>query len=318
MGVELGLQIVPTMPAAEVIDTIQMAEELGYAYCAIADEGFMLDVYALMGAAARTTSTIRLGAVTNPYTRHPAVTAAGLATVNDLSAGRAFVILVAGGTMVLNPMGIDRKAPLSVMRDAIEMLRLLWSGEPVSWQGKSHKLVGAQLSSGPQEIDIWVAARGDRMLALAGECGDGVVVMAKTDLAAALEKASAGGSGMRMYQDRLAYTPEMIAEAKELYAYALMDAPQRMLDNLGISNEVVDQVKLAMAQGGPPAVAALVTNEMVAAFQIVGDRDQCRSDLHGLVIKHDIDVFMINVTTTGLEANRRLLEDVASFTKEGS
>ncbi len=304
------------MPVSEVLETIEMAEDLGYEYCALADEGFMHDVYAVVGAAVRSTSTIRLGVVTNPYTRHPAVTAAGVATINELSGGRAFVVLVAGGKMVLNPMGIERTAPLMEMSDAIEMLRLLWSGEMVTWQGKRHRLVKAQLSAGRQEIPIWVATRGERMLALAGEHADGVVVMAKADLADALSLASVGGSPRRIYLDRLAYSPEMIAEAKELYAYALMDAPQRMLDNLDIGNEVVDAVNLAMAEGGPPAVAALVTNEMVAAFQIVGTRDECRRDLSGLVATHDLDVFMINVTTTGLEANRRLLQDVAEFTKD--
>ncbi len=306
------------MPASEVLDTIEMADELGYDYCAVADEGFMHDVYALVGAAARSTSNIRLGVVTNPYTRHPAVTAAGVATINELSNGRAFVILVAGGQMVLGPMGIERSAPLSEMSDAIEMLRLLWSGESVTWEGKRHRLVNAQLGAGEQQIPIWMATRGKRMLALAGERADGVVVMAKADLSAALALASVGGSPLRIYQDRLAYSPEMVAEAKELYAYALMDAPQRMLDNLGIGSEVVEAVKDAMAEGGPAAVASLVTNEMVAAFQIVGDREECRRSLSELVTTHDLDVFMINVTTTGLAANRSLLEDIAEFTRDAA
>ncbi len=76
-SIALGLQVVPTMGSAELVDTIVLAEELGYSYCMVADEGLMLDVYAVLGAAARATSTIRLGPVTNPYTRHPAAVAAG-------------------------------------------------------------------------------------------------------------------------------------------------------------------------------------------------------------------------------------------------
>ena len=108
MSLGLGLQIVPTMPVDELLDTVRLAEELGYDYCMVADEGLMHDVYAVLGAAAQTTSTIRLGVVTNPYTRHPAVTAAGVATINELSGGRAFITLVAGGTMVLEPLGLQR------------------------------------------------------------------------------------------------------------------------------------------------------------------------------------------------------------------
>jgi len=119
------------MSITEVVDTICAAEELGYDYCMVADEGLMQDVYVCLGAAAGRTDTIRLGVVTNGYTRRPAATAAALATVNELSGGRAFVTLVAGGSMVLDPMGIERASPLAVIDDTIEVLRALWTGEPI-------------------------------------------------------------------------------------------------------------------------------------------------------------------------------------------
>jgi 5,10-methylenetetrahydromethanopterin reductase len=104
--IEMGLQIIPTMPVREVIDTIRAVEELGYRYCVVADEGFMPDVYVTLGIAAQETSTIKLGPVTNGYTRHPAVTASAAATLNEVSGGRALMNLVAGGSMVLRPMAI--------------------------------------------------------------------------------------------------------------------------------------------------------------------------------------------------------------------
>ncbi|RMF01778.1 MAG: LLM class flavin-dependent oxidoreductase, partial [Chloroflexi bacterium] len=57
--IEMGLQIIPVMPVQEVVDTIRVAESLGYRYCVVADEGFMPDVYVTLGVAARETSTIR-------------------------------------------------------------------------------------------------------------------------------------------------------------------------------------------------------------------------------------------------------------------
>ena len=87
------------------------AERLGYDYCLVADEGFHPDVYACLGAIARATDRITLGVLTNGYTRHPAVTAAAAATVNELSGGRLVVTLLAGGSMVLTPMGIERARP---------------------------------------------------------------------------------------------------------------------------------------------------------------------------------------------------------------
>jgi len=312
----LGLQIVPTMPVAEVVDTVRVAEELGYEYCMVADEGFMQDVYVCLGAAAGVTDSIRLGVVTNGFTRHPAVTAAALATVNELSGGRAFVTLVAGGTMVLHPMGIERVAPLAVIDDTIEVLRALWSGDSVEWEGRRMRLEGAQLSHGPQSIPIWVAARGERILELAGRKADGVVLMVKADLGDAIEIAGRAGRDLiHMYLDRLAFTPEMIEEARGLYGYAILDSPPRMLRNLGIDDGTIERMREAFQGGGPAAIAPLVTDEMVAAYQIAGSADQCRSQLEELIARHRLDGFIINVISPGLDANRRLLDDVAEIVR---
>ena len=313
-GTLLGLQLVPTMSAAEVIDTIRVAEELGYGYCMVADEGLMQDPYPCLGAAARATDSIHLGVVTNGYTRHPAATAAALATVNELSHGRAFVTLVAGGSMVLDPMGIERTGPLGVVDDTIEILRGLWSGERVSLAGHRFSLSDAQLGHGAQDIPIWVAARGERILELAGQKADGVVLMAQADLGDAIDVASRAGRRIsRLYLDRLAYTPEMIEEARHHYAYAILDSPTRMLHNLGIDDATIERMRAAFAQGGATAIAPLVTDDMVAAYQIAGSPQECRSQLRELITQHDLDGFLINIISPGLEPNRRMLTDVAEI-----
>jgi len=312
----LGLQLVPVMPVAELVDTIRAAEQLGYDHCMVADEGLMQDVYVALGAAAGVTDTIRLGVVTNGYTRHPAATAAALATVNELSNGRAFVTLVAGGTMVLHPMGIERKAPLAVVDDTIEVLRALWSGEPVEFQGRRTRLDGAQLSHGPQSIPIWVAARGERILDLAGRKADGLVLMAKADLADAIVAAGQTDRDLTlMYLDRLAFTPEMVEEARAHYGYAILDSPPRVVRNLGIDDLTMQQMREAFASGGPEAMAPLVTAEMVGAYQIAGTPAECRSQLHEMIVEHRLDGFFVNVITPGLEANRALLSDVAEIVR---
>ncbi len=126
--VAAGVHIVPLMPARDVISVAVEAERLGYDYCLVADEGFHPDVYACLGAIARATDRITLGVMTNGYTRHPAVTAAAAATVNELSGGRLVVNLLAGGSMVLSPMGIERSRPARVVADALQAMRRLWSG----------------------------------------------------------------------------------------------------------------------------------------------------------------------------------------------
>lgn len=318
---QLGIQIIPTMPVDEVIEIAVMAEELGYDFCLLADEGFMPDVYVALGAIAQRTQRMQLGPVTNGYTRHPAVTATAIATLDALSGGRALATLVAGGSMVLNPMGIPREAPLTVMREMVAILRALWRGEEVSWQGKRYALQRARLHSQRRhDIPLWLAVRGEKMLELAGQEGDGVVLVAKSDIGPALEivdQAAAGRSTpcQRIYMDRIAYTPQLLEEASALYAYVLMDSPQRMLDGLGISADEIAQIRSAMATGGPKAAMPFVRPEMIQRYQLAGTPEECRQALQRLFAAHALDAFVMNVTTPGLEANRQLLQDIRSIVR---
>jgi len=110
--IELGIEIMPEIPVTEVIATICAAEEIGYAYCLLNDERLMREGYAVLAAAALKTTRIRISPVTNGYTRHPALTAAGAATLNEISNGRAFVTLVAAVRWRCNPWA-SSASPLS-------------------------------------------------------------------------------------------------------------------------------------------------------------------------------------------------------------
>lgn len=314
-GAALGLELMPDMPIAEAIETVQTAEQLGYAYCLITDEGFMHDPYVLLGALARHTRTIRLGPVTNGYTRHPAVTAAALASLQELSQGRALVTLVAGGTMTLAPMGLDRAAPLGVVRETIEIMRRLWTGEPVTWRGQRQRLDRAKLAMGAQHIPIWLAARGPKMLALGAELADGLVLMGKADLGPALSLVEAGGAGradrpVRAFLDRVICRPEMLSQAAALAAYTLVDTPPRMAASLGVSAELQSALRGALEQGGPEAAARLVSEDLLRRLSICGAPDECARELQALTHAHHLDVILLDIVTAGLAENSRYLAEI--------
>lgn len=319
--IQMGLQIIPTMPVREAIDTIRTAEELGYQYCVLADEGFMPDVYVTLGLAAQETSTIKLGPVTNGYTRHPAVTANAAATLNEISGGRALVNLVAGGSMVLRPMAIAREAPLTVMSETIDILHRLWSGEPVSYDGQRYRLESAQITAGAQEIPVWLSVRGPKMLELAGRQAEAVVMMAKADLGPAIEivergSTQTGNRPTRIYLDRIAYTPELQAKAELMFPYNVMDSPRRMLYSIGLTDEQIDTIQTAFRSGGPAATAQYITPEMIKNQLIAGTPDECSAILKALVTEHRLDIFLLNVASPGLADNTRMLHDVAEIVRK--
>ena len=319
---KLGAVVIPVMPVEEVIETIVAAERIGLDYCLVADESLMADAYVTLAAAARETSRIRLGPVTNGYTRHPAVTAAAIATLDELSGGRAVATLVAGGSMALSPLGIDRTGPVTIVSETMEVMRRLWAGEPVTWEGERFRLDGAKLGSGRHDIPMWIAARGPRLLREAGRAADGVVLEVKADLPAALELVTEGvRDGQRrpdrIYLDQLAYRPDLHpGAASSVFVHVLMDSPTRQLRALGLDDEQIEAFRTAYETDGPGVAVAHVTDEIIRRHQIVGSPRECSEILGRLTAQLGLDVFLFYVKQGGLDGNVRTMEDVHAIIED--
>jgi len=102
-----GVWLFPDAPAESIVAAVHRAEQLGLDEFWIGDEGPARDPFTLLAAAAAVTTRIRLGvAVTNPYVRHPAITAVAAMTIQELSDGRAILGIGPGGSIALDPLGI--------------------------------------------------------------------------------------------------------------------------------------------------------------------------------------------------------------------
>src|SRR5262249_47885257 len=89
-ALSLGALILGRHHPDELRRIVRDCEAWGYDYFWHADERFFRDVYANLAVCALETSRIKLGTgVTDPYSRHPALTAMGIATIDELSGGRA-------------------------------------------------------------------------------------------------------------------------------------------------------------------------------------------------------------------------------------
>ncbi len=297
------------MPAPDVVALVVEAERLGYDYCMVADEGVHPDIYACLGAAARETDRITLGVMTSGYTRHPAVTATALATVNELSGGRVVGALLAGGSMVLGPMAIERKRPFQVLADTVTVAEKLWSGDEVTWQGETTGIDRAQLGMGAQQISIWIAGRGPMVLGLAGRVADGVILTVKPDLGAALDvvEQAAREAGKqppkRIYLGRICYTPELLDGQRRTLSYVLMDSPPRVLQSLGLDTADVETVQRAAQTDNPALVDPMVTDELLRRYQISGTREECANEVAALVDQHQLHAVLVDALSADLEEN---------------
>jgi alkanesulfonate monooxygenase SsuD/methylene tetrahydromethanopterin reductase-like flavin-dependent oxidoreductase (luciferase family) len=238
-----------------------------------------------------------------------------MASLSELSDGRAFLTLIAGGSVVLNPMNIPREKPLSVIRDTVEIQRLLWSGEKISYKGESYSISDAKLSSGKQhEIPIWIAPRGEKMCQLTGEIGDGAMLMVKADLGDAFSIINEGSHKRnrnltRVFLDRIAYTPEMIENFTAFFPNVVIDTPVRQLLKC-MPEDQLHEFQKALKERGTEAAKALVTMEMLNAYKIIGTPDECSQVFQNLVDMHNLDAFIVNIVSSGLKKNIEYLKDV--------
>lgn len=164
-------------PAARFLEQVKLAEELGFANYFHNDGKWKRDVYSRLGAASGATSSMGLGiSVTDPYTRHPALTAQATATLAELAPGRLTVVLGAGSHFDSLPgYGVDR--PLLALREAVDLIRDLWSNKRVTLDGEVVRFRDGQLDVPvPNPPPLWIASRGPKILELAGKIADGVLI----------------------------------------------------------------------------------------------------------------------------------------------
>jgi len=154
----------------ELPHLVRQIEEWGFEGVGVPDAHWLWpDCYVTLTQCALHSRRLRLGTfVTNPLTRHPAVTAGAIASINELSEGRAFLGIGTGDSAVYN---VGRKAAtVAQFREALLAIKGFYTGE-THYEGKTVRQVWVK-----RPVPLYVCAEGPKTLRLAGELADGVIV----------------------------------------------------------------------------------------------------------------------------------------------
>jgi len=196
--VHFGVGMAPVEPLKKVVATAKLAEELGFEYVVHADQRFAgeKDVFVTLAADALNTRRVKLGpCVSDPFTRIPAMLAVAIASLDELSGGRAVLGLGAGGSGFAQ-LHLERKHVNQAIREAIVMIKALLAGDVVNFDGQLFKLTDAQLKfTARRDIPIYLATRSPMNLELAGELADGALIatyVSKDQLKFAVDRVRAG------------------------------------------------------------------------------------------------------------------------------
>jgi len=186
---ETKFGIVAPLPGVEVNDLIRFAkksEDGGFDCVWFPDHILFMakkltpEVWSVITGASVITDKIQLGAVGDPHRMHPSTFAHRIATVDHISGGRIFSCLGYGEKMNLDYYGIEWDRALVRLRESVTVIRELWKGDEVNYDGKYFNLKNAELRISPlnKRVPIYIAATGPNSLRLAGEIGDGWVTNA--------------------------------------------------------------------------------------------------------------------------------------------
>ena len=174
--IKFGVALYPTNNARESVELARVAEALGYDRFWIGDSHMIWrELYVLAGAIAMATEKIAIGpGVTHPAVRHLTVTASAMATLNELSDGRAFLGFGVGAT---GPGNIGMK-PHTVpqLEEDIKLLRQLLAGETVTMGGANVRC----LFPAPG-VPIFIGTRAPQGMKITCRLADGFVYTGETD-----------------------------------------------------------------------------------------------------------------------------------------
>ncbi|MBI1848115.1 MAG: LLM class flavin-dependent oxidoreductase [Candidatus Rokubacteria bacterium] len=311
--VRFGFTTMATLPPADFRGLVRDLEAGGFDDLWVCDSSLHArDVHVTLALAARESSRLRLGPnCTHPFTRHPAITVNALATLHELTGGRAALALGAGDRPV-GELGY-RPAAVATVREMIRVTRALARGETVDANGPI-ALAGARLAFPlpAPPLPIYVSASGDRMLALGGEVADGVLFFAGASVpgvehALGRIRAGAAAAGRSLagldvgctvagsLRDDLTLAR---AECRPMAAWFPQTAPGYAA-LAGVPASATAAIRDAYEGGhfdAAPRAFAHVTDAMIDAFTIAGDAGVWVQRLKELIasgVRH-INVFTLS------------------------
>ncbi|HEY1247672.1 MAG TPA: LLM class flavin-dependent oxidoreductase [Nitrososphaera sp.] len=256
-------------------------------------ESWGRESFATLGALSQVTKRVRLGtSIVSIYARTPATVAMACSTLDILSNNRAIIGLGASTpNIVENWHGVIYDNPVGRMREYVDCLKMTYSGDMVKYDGRYFRLKNFKLlhQAPRKKIPIFMAAINKKMLSLASEISDGVLLYLRPldelkrtaaelrlaskgkpfDIASSFICAVSNGEPDRAHA-RAARTLAFYVAVGKYYS--------RFLANNGFEREV-GQILQGYSEGGTETAVKFVSNRMLDSLAIYGTSEECRHSL---------------------------------------
>jgi probable F420-dependent oxidoreductase len=289
----------PFVPMRACVELARQAEqEWGYDAIWLAETSGP-DSFALGAAVALATERAVIGTAIVPvYNRTPAVLAMSAGTLAELSGDRFILGLGSSSHAIIEGWnGVPFERPLAHVRDSVAIVRQALTDGKTDYAGKAFRSKGLRVGArGKKPVPIYVAALREKMLRLAGEIGDGLIVnlFPVTALPQILGAWQAGAkdagrdvSGQEVVCRFQVGVTDDVAAARRIVRMAFGGYVATPVYNKFFAwcgfEDVAREVGAAFAKGDRAGVAAAMTDDFVDRIAILGTAEQCREQIAAFV-----------------------------------
>jgi probable F420-dependent oxidoreductase len=274
------------------IESARLAEQCGYRSFWTA-ETTGPEAFSLLAAAGAAAPSLDLGTgVLALQLRTPMLVAMAGATLQALQAEREVLL----GVGISSPVVTQRwhgvpysDRPLAQVREYLTLLRLCLSGEKVDFAGDFYQVKGFRLGVrlGDRRPQIVLGALNPKMLALAGELADGVLLnyLPASHVPWSVAQVRAGGAATvyaYVHAGVCAREEGIELARRDLFSYAVVDSYAANFTRAGFGDEVAE-IRARFEAGDRAAAVAAVSDRMVDAIDVMGDENTVQATMQGYV-----------------------------------
>lgn len=227
------------------------------------------------------TKNVGIG-VTSPLVRNATTIARAAAVLGQMDHAKFRLGLGVGGLHDLAKLHLSVNRPIAALRDSVNVLRKIWSGEALTFEDEFLDIHQFKASYRSQlGIPIYLGVRGPQLLRLAGKIADGVILSGpRAYLKKAIDilRKEVAGRGSSGGFKIVAWLPTLVLKratdkefARIVAATVIADSPAQVLEMAEISYERVKFVQKTARRRGYLAASKHVTDELLDSFTISGD-----------------------------------------------
>ena len=261
---------------ADVTALARAAESAGADWLGLPDAFWWRDTWILAAEAARVTQRLAVGpVVTNPYTRHPFVTLAAIATLQDLAGPRVILGVGAGGSEVGGAARISRADAPERTAELAGLIRRVTAGQPLD--GTSGRRLEVPLAP----TRILVGGRGARMLRTAGEAADEALLWAvpRSELARTVGLVRQGSARRQTELPDVSITWAPLVERgkasrallRRAAAYAVLNNRAETRERWGVGDDLTSRVRQLLLAGDTDEAERLIPDAVAEDLSIPQD-----------------------------------------------